>query len=57
MSKNNNNYVSKKNEAKTKTYKNPTKTVWGKIIIWIIAILTATSGLISLVYLIWQNMM
>lgn len=57
MSKNNNNYVSKKNEAKTKTYKNPTKTVWGKIIIWILAILTATSGLISLVYLIWQYMM
>lgn len=48
MAKNN-----KKNE--TKAYKNPSKTLWGKIIIAILAILMAASGLITLIYFIVQS--
>ena len=48
MAKNN-----KKNE--NKPYKNPAKTVWGKIIITVLAILMAASGLITLIYFLIQG--
>ncbi|MGM9968989.1 MAG: hypothetical protein ACI35S_01165 [Anaeroplasma sp.] len=57
MSKNNKN--SKKNtkddKKKNKAYKNPATTLWGKIIILILALAMCLSGLISLIYLIIQN--
>ena len=39
----------------TKPFKNPAKTVWGKVIIATLAILMAASGLITLIYFIIQG--
>ena len=52
MSKNNknNNYnKNKKNDKAPKPYKNPANTLWGKIIICILALAMALSGLITLI--------
>ena len=45
--KKNNTY--KKSEKEVKPYKNPTTTIWGKIIICTLALLMALSGLIALI--------
>ena len=50
MSKNkkNNNFNKKKNEKVVKPYRNPANTLWGKIIICVLALAMALSGLITL---------
>lgn len=47
MAKNN------KKEVK-KAYKNPVKTIWGKVIILVLAAAMALSGLLSLIVLLFQ---
>lgn len=48
MAKNNN---QKNNKKQDKVYKNPAKTLWGKIIITTLAVVMALGSLISLIYL------
>jgi hypothetical protein len=48
--------MAKNNKKKeSKEFKNPAKTVWGKVIITTLAILMAASGLITLIYFIIQG--
>lgn len=49
MSKNNKKSSYKKPEKEVKPYKNPTTTIWGKIIICTLALAMALSGLIALI--------
>ena len=52
MSKNKN---IKNKDKNVKSYQNPTKTIWGKVIILILALTMAFGSLISLIYLIATN--
>ena len=47
--------IEEKKDKKTKAYKNPAKTLAGKIIIIILALAMAFGGLFSLIYAIIQN--
>ncbi len=48
MAKNNNNYKKNKSKDTVKAYKNPAKTIWGKVIIGFLALAMALTGLLSL---------
>lgn len=47
--------VAEKKDKKTKAYRNPAKTLAGKIIILILALVMAFGGLFSLIWAIIQN--
>lgn len=56
-----NNYNSKKNDTKNKkekksTYGNPVNTVWGKIIIFVLAFVMCFGGLFALIMAIINNL-
>lgn len=55
--KNKNTYKPKtvEKEKKEKTFKNPANSIWGRIIIGILALAMCFGGLITLIYLIIQN--
>ena len=57
--KQNSYYVKQHAEQKNakKPYKSPAQQMWGKVIIAILAILMALGGLISVIYLIVQNIL
>lgn len=60
MAKNNKNYKEKndtKNGSKTVPFKNPATRPWGKIIITILALAMCLGGLLSLVFLIVNNIL
>ena len=47
--------LTEKKDNKSKAYRNPSKTLAGKIIIIILALVMAFGGLFSLIYAIAQN--
>lgn len=60
MAKNNKKYKEKndtKNGNKAVTFKNPATKLWGKIIITILALAMCLGGLLSLIFLIVNNIL
>lgn len=60
MAKNNKNYKdknNKKNKDKEVTFKNPATRPWGKIIITVLALAMCLGGLLSLIFLIVNNIL